>query len=114
MVLMKAGAIRNICSTSVDNDSNSEKTLEFCKTIQSKMHCAVSGHTAAEIIYSRSDATKDNMGLTSWVGERVQKNDVTIAKLREFFPVARLREISEKRRRFLMFFNKRLKWYRIG
>ena len=51
MVLMKAGAIRNICATSVDDDSNSEKTLEFCKTIQSKMHYAVSGHTAAEIVY---------------------------------------------------------------
>ena len=111
---MKAGAIRNICSTSVDNDSNSEKTLEFYKTIQNKMHYAASGHTAAEIVYSRSDATKNNMGLTSWAGERVQKNDVTIAKLREFFPVARLREISSKRRRFLMFFNKRLKGYRIG
>lgn len=81
MVLMKAGAIRDIYATSVDYDSNSEKTLEFCKTIQSKMHYAVSVHTAAEIIYSRSDATKDNMGLTSWAGERVQKNDVTIAKI---------------------------------
>ena len=73
-------AIRDIYATSIDYDSNSEKTLEFYKTIQNKMHYAASGHTAAEIIYSRSDATKDNMGLTSWAGERVQKDDVTIAK----------------------------------
>jgi hypothetical protein len=73
-------AVREIYATSVDYDSHDEKTLEFYQTIQNKMHYAVSGHTAAEIVYSRSDATKDNMGLTSWTGERVQKDDVTIAK----------------------------------
>jgi hypothetical protein len=73
-------AIRDIYATSVDYDPNNEKTLEFYKSVQNKMHYAVSGHTAAEIVYSRSDASKDNMGLTSWAGERVQKDDVTIAK----------------------------------
>lgn len=44
------------------------------------MHYAISGETAAELIYHRADSTKDNMELTSWSGARVQKTDVTIAK----------------------------------
>jgi hypothetical protein len=51
-------AVRDIDATSVDYDPHDEKTLEFYKSVQKKMHYAISGHTAAEIVYSRSDAAK--------------------------------------------------------
>lgn len=72
--------VLDIYSTSVDYNKNDEQTIEFFKTVQNKLHYAISGETAAELIYHRADATKDNMGLTSWRGEHVQKSDVTIAK----------------------------------
>ena len=72
--------ILEIYSTSIDYNKNDEQTIEFFKTVQNKLHYAISGETAAELIYHRADATKNNMGLTSWRGEHVQKSDVTIAK----------------------------------
>ena len=69
-----------IYSTSIDYNQNDEETLLFFKTVQNKLHYAISGETAAELIYHRADSKKDNMGLTSWSGARVQKVDVTIAK----------------------------------
>ena len=72
--------ILEIYSTSIDYNQNDEETLLFFKTVQNKLHYAISGETAAELIYHRADSTKDNMGLTSWSGARVQKVDVTIAK----------------------------------
>ena len=72
--------ILEIYSTSIDYNQNDEETLLFFKTVQNKLHYAISGETAAELIYHRADSTKDNMGLTSWSGTRVQKIDVTIAK----------------------------------
>ena len=69
-----------IYSTSIDYNQKDEETLLFFKTVQNKLHYAISGETAAELIYHRSDSTKDNMGLTSWSGNRVQKVDVTVAK----------------------------------
>lgn len=72
--------VLDIYSTSIDYNKNDEQTIEFFKTVQNKLHYAISGETAAELIYHRADATKDNMGLTSWRGEHVQKADVTIAK----------------------------------
>ena len=72
--------VLDIYSTSIDYNRNDEQTFEFFKTVQNKLHYAISGETAAELIYHRADATKDNMGLTSWSGEHVQKSDVTIAK----------------------------------
>ena len=72
--------ILEIYSTSIDYNQNDEETLLFFKTVQNKLHYAISGETAAELIYNRADSTKDNMGLTSWSGARVQKVDVTIAK----------------------------------
>ena len=72
--------ILEIYSTSIDYNQKDEETLLFFKTVQNKLHYAISGETAAELIYHRSDSTKDNMGLTSWSGNRVQKVDVTIAK----------------------------------
>ena len=72
--------ILEIYSTSIDYNQKDEETLLFFKTVQNKLHYAISGETAAELIYHRSDSTKDNMGLTTWSGNRVQKLDVTVAK----------------------------------
>lgn len=64
----------------IDYDSNADITLEFFATVQNKLHYAVHGHTAAELITQRANADKPNMGLTSWQGEKVRKTDVAIAK----------------------------------
>ena len=72
--------ILEIYSTSIDYNQKDEETLLFFETVQNKLHYAISGETAAELIYHRADSTKDNMGLTSWRGNRVQKVDVTVAK----------------------------------
>jgi len=55
-------------------------SIEFFKTVQNKMHWAITGKTAAEIIHSRADADRPNMGLTTYRGAKVRKQDVTIAK----------------------------------
>ena len=49
-------------------------------TVQNKLHFTIHGHTAAELIEQRADASKDNMGLTTWKGEKVRKGDITVAK----------------------------------
>ena len=72
--------IRDIYKLAADYDPNTEETLEFFSIVQNKLHFAVSGKTAAEIISERADALKPNMGLTSWKGAKVRKGDVTIAK----------------------------------
>ena len=60
--------ILHVYATSIDYDSNSKTTIEFFKKVQNKVHYAISGNTAAEIIYNRVDANKEHMGLTSWGG----------------------------------------------
>ena len=72
--------ITEIYATSVDYDPTLDISIEFFKTVQNKMHWAITGHTAAEIIHSRADADKPNMGLTNYRGAKVRKQDVTIAK----------------------------------
>ena len=72
--------ITDIYATSIDYDSDAEITKTFFATVQNKLHWAISGKTAAEIIYTRADAEKENMGLTNWRGQRIRKPDVTIAK----------------------------------
>lgn len=72
--------IKDIYKLAVDYDPKSEETLEFFKIVQNKLHFAISGKTAAELIADRADANKPNMGLTSWKGEKVRTGDVTIAK----------------------------------
>ena len=72
--------ITDIYATSVDYDPTTETSILFFKTVQNKLHWAVTGKTAAEIIHDRVDAGKSNMGLTSWRGEKVRKSDVSIAK----------------------------------
>ena len=72
--------ITDIYATSVDYDPTLETSILFFKTVQNKMHWAITGQTAAEIIKSRADSEKSYMGLTSWRGEKPRKQDVTIAK----------------------------------
>ncbi len=72
--------ITDIYATSIDYDPTTELSLTFFKTVQNKLHWAIAEKTAAELIYSRADSGKMNMGLTSWRGEKVRKQDVTIAK----------------------------------
>jgi len=72
--------IRDIYKLAVDYDPQAEETQEFFQIVQNKLHFAVAGKTAAEIIAERADAGKDNMGLTSWKGAKVRKADAVIAK----------------------------------
>ena len=72
--------IRDIYKLAVDYDPKSDETLEFFRIVQNKLHFAISGKTAAELISERADASKPNMGLTSWKGSKVRPGDVTIAK----------------------------------
>ncbi len=68
---------------SIDYDKDSEITKTFFKTVQNKLHFAVTGNTAAEIIYNRADADKENMGLTNWKNSPdgpIYKYDVVVAK----------------------------------
>ena len=72
--------ILDIYATSVDYDPKAKITEEFFKTVQNKMHWAVHGHTAAEIIVERADSTKNFMGLTSFEGDYPTLTDAQIAK----------------------------------
>ena len=72
--------VKEIFALSVDYDSQSQAAQMFFKSVQNKLEYAATGHTAPEIIAARADATKDNMGLTSFKGAKVRKGDVTVAK----------------------------------
>jgi hypothetical protein len=72
--------IRDIYATAVDYDPKSEAAQLFFKKVQNKMLWAVTGHTAPELIAGRADPALPNMGLTTWQGGRVRKQDVTVAK----------------------------------
>ena len=72
--------IRDIYKLAVDYDPKAEETLEFFRIVQNKLHFAISGKTAAELICERADAEKPNMGMTTWKGAKVRRHDVTIAK----------------------------------
>ena len=72
--------ITDIYATSIDYDPTQPESIGFFQTVQNKMHWAITGHTAAEIIHARADAAKPHMGLTSWRGAKVRKEDVAIAK----------------------------------
>ncbi|MCI7421296.1 MAG: virulence RhuM family protein [Alphaproteobacteria bacterium] len=68
---------------SIDYDKYSPVTQDFYATVQNKFHYAITGQTAAEIIYTKADHTKDNMGLTAWKNSpdgRILKSDVSVAK----------------------------------
>ena len=75
--------ITDIYATSLDYDRNAKITKEFFAKVQNKMHYAVHGHTAAELIYERADADKPHMGLNTWAAApdgKIVKSDVSIAK----------------------------------
>ena len=72
--------VLDIYATSTDYDAKAETSQLFFQTVQNKMHWAIHGQTAAEVIYSRADASKPQMGLTAWAGDRVCKTDVGVAK----------------------------------
>ena len=72
--------VLDIYATSIDYDPSAEASQKFFQTVQNKMHWAVHGQTAAEVIHHRADAAKPNAGLTAWAGTKVRKPDVAIAK----------------------------------
>ncbi len=75
--------ITDLYATAIDYDKNSATTRRFYATVQNKMHYAVHGHTAAELIVERADHTKEHMGLTTWAdasGGKIKKSDATVAK----------------------------------
>lgn len=72
--------ITDIYATSIDYNPNVQLTKTFFATVQNKLHFAIHGYTAAELIQLRADASKENMGLTTWKGDQIRKADVTIAK----------------------------------
>jgi hypothetical protein len=72
--------VLDIYATSIDYDPKAKISIEFFKKVQNKIHYAVHGQTAAEVIYTRADAEKDFMGLMTFSGSRPYLKDVTIAK----------------------------------
>ena len=72
--------ILDIYATSIDYNARDEKTKEFFKTVQNKMHYAVHGNTAAEVIFNRVDSEKENIGLTNFSGNSPTKAETEIAK----------------------------------
>jgi hypothetical protein len=87
--------ITDIYATAVDYDPNHPLTQEFFATVQNKLHWAVHGQTAAEVIAGRADATKPHMGLTTWAkapAGKVRRADVSIAK--NYLTQGELRELN--------------------
>ena len=75
--------ITDLYATAIDYDKNAATTRRFYATVQNKMHYAVHGHTAAELIVERADHTKEHMELTTWADApdgKIKKSDVTVAK----------------------------------
>jgi hypothetical protein len=72
--------VLDIYATSIDYDPSAAASTLFFQTVQNKMHWAITGQTAAEIIHARADAGKPRMGLTSWTGGSPRKGDVGVAK----------------------------------
>jgi len=93
--------ITDIYATSVDYDPTLDISINFFKTVQNKMHWAITGKTAAEIVYERADNSKPNMGLNSWRGDKVRKQDVAIAK--NYLNEEELRELNNLVEQYLVF-----------
>jgi len=85
--------IRDIYTTAIDYDKTSEQAQIFFKKVQNKMLWAIAGKTAAELIESRSNSELPNMGLTSWQGSIVRKQDVAIAK--NYLNADEIKELNE-------------------
>ena len=93
--------ITDIYATSIDYDPTLDISLTFFKTVQNKMHWAITGQTAAEIVHARANAEKPNMGLTSWRGTKVRKQDVGIAK--NYLAEDELRALNNLAEQYLIF-----------
>jgi hypothetical protein len=93
--------ITDIYSTSIDYDPTQEMSIRFFKMVQNKVHWAITGQTAAEIVHERVDATKPNMGLTNWRGPVIRKQDVAIAK--NYLAEPELRALNNLVEQYLLF-----------
>ena len=93
--------ITDIYATSVDYDPTFATSITFFKTVQNKLHWAITGQTAAEIIKGRADAKQLNMGLTNFRGEKVRQQDVIIAK--NYFSEAELLALNNLVEQYLVF-----------
>jgi hypothetical protein len=93
--------ITDIYATSIDYDKNHPIAQEFFATVQNKVHYAIHGQTAAEVILSRADSGMPNMGLTNWEGARIRKSDVAIAK--NYLNEEELRALNNLVEQYLIF-----------
>jgi hypothetical protein len=93
--------ITDIYATSVDYDPTLQISIDFFKTVQNKLHWAITGKTAAEIIHERVNSEKPNMGLTNWRGTKVRKTDVVIAK--NYLNEEELRALNNLVEQYLIF-----------
>ena len=93
--------ITDIYATSVDYDPTLETSIMFFKTVQNKLHWAITGQTAAEIIKERANATLANMGATNFRGTKLRKQDVTIAK--NYLTAAELAALNNLVEQYLVF-----------
>ncbi len=93
--------ITDIYATSIDYDPTAEASIAFFKTVQNKLHWAITGQTAAEIVHTRADHAKPNMGLTNWRGARVRQEDVAIAK--NYLSEAELAALNNLVEQYLLF-----------
>jgi len=93
--------ITDIYATSIDYDKDAALTQTFFATVQNKVHYAIHGQTAAEVITSRADRTQPSMGLTNWEGGRIRKADVSIAK--NYLSEPELRALGNLVEQYLIF-----------
>jgi hypothetical protein len=93
--------ITDIYATSIDYDKDAALTQTFFATVQNKVHYAIHGQTAAEVITSRADRTQPNMGLTNWESARIRKADVSIAK--NYLSEPELRALGNLVEQYLIF-----------
>jgi len=93
--------ITDIYATSIDYDPTDERSIKFFQTVQNKVHWAITGKTAAEIIVDRVDSTKPHMGLTTWRGEKIHKEDVSIAK--SYLEESELKALNNLVEQYLVF-----------
>ncbi len=93
--------ITDIYATSVDYDASAELTQAFFATVQNKVHFAIHGHTAAELVMLRADSAKPHMGLSNWPGERIRKSDVAVAK--NYLNEDELRALNNLTEQYLVF-----------
>ncbi|PUE30584.1 virulence RhuM family protein [Limnohabitans sp. Jir72] len=93
--------ITDIYATSVDYDVSAELTQDFFATVQNKVHFAIHGYTAAELVMLRADSAKPHMGMTNWPSERIRKSDVAVAK--NYLNEDELRALNNLAEQYLVF-----------